>query len=69
MLQPKGGSMALTVKLRDVLTPPMLAAHREHIEAFLEQEGIARNTDDLGATDVTERQVKELLEELAETVD
>ncbi|HEY0606484.1 MAG TPA: hypothetical protein VGD58_26405 [Herpetosiphonaceae bacterium] len=47
----------------------MQQAHREHIIAFLEQEGIPVHADDLGATTISERQVKELLEELAEGID
>ncbi len=58
--------MFAKVRLDDVITPAMLERHREHIVAFLEQEGIAIDRDDLGATQVTDRQVKELLEELAE---
>lgn len=58
--------MALVVRLIDVLTPQMLETHQGHISAFLGQEGIAFDPDDLGATKLTERQVKELLEELAE---
>jgi arsenate reductase-like glutaredoxin family protein len=56
------------VRLDEVVTPAMLERHREHIVAFLEQEGITIDCDDLGATQLTDRQVKELLEELAEGV-
>ncbi len=61
--------MALMVKLSEVIPPPMLEQHREHIRDFLLQEGIKLDKADLGATVVTERQVKELLEELASGVD
>lgn len=61
--------MALTVKLREVIPTPMLEQHHEHIRDFLLQEGIKINEMELGATVVTERQVKELLEELASGVD
>jgi hypothetical protein len=58
--------MVVKVRMSEVVPPQMQEEHREHIIAFLEQEGIAMNTADLGATEMTERQVKELLEELAE---
>ncbi|HEX6288465.1 MAG TPA: hypothetical protein VFZ66_04700 [Herpetosiphonaceae bacterium] len=61
--------MVVKVRLGEVIPQQMQAAHREHIIAFLEQEGIAANTADLGATEMTERQVKELLEELAEDLE
>jgi len=57
--------MLIKVRLSEVLPPAMLAEHREHIVAFLEQEGIAVDADDLGATAMNERQIKELLEEIA----
>lgn len=60
--------MFVTVQLNEVITPAMLERHREHILAFLEQEGIAIDRDELGATRLTDRQVKELLEELAEGI-
>jgi hypothetical protein len=44
----------------------MQESNREHIIAFMEQEGIVIDSANLGATEMTERQVKELLEELAE---
>ena len=61
--------MALTVKLSEVATPEMLERTREHIRDFLLQEGITANETDLGATVMTERQVKELLEELASDIE
>lgn len=57
--------MLIKVRLSDVLPPSMLAEHREHIVAFLDQEGIPRDEDDLGAAAMSERQIKELLEEIA----
>lgn len=57
--------MALRVKLSDVIPPHMLEQHREHIQDFLLQEGIEPDQQELGDTRMTERQVKELLEELA----
>ncbi len=57
--------MAITVKLSDVIPPRMLEQHREHIQDFLLQEGIEPAQQELGDTSMTERQVKELLEELA----
>lgn len=57
--------MLIKVRLSEVLPPAMLAEHREHIVTFLEQEGITIDADDLGATAMNERQIKELLEEIA----
>ena len=57
--------MQIKVRLSEVMPPAMLEEHREHIIAFLEQEGIDVNNDDLGATSMNERQIKELLAELA----
>ena len=57
--------MALRVRLGEVLSPDLILTNREHIEDFLLQEGITPDPDDLGATEVSERQVKELLAELA----
>ncbi len=61
--------MALTVQLREVIPQQMLDEHYEHIQDFLLQEGIRPNEDDLGATLMSERQVKELLEELASNIE
>jgi hypothetical protein len=58
--------MSLTVHLGEIVPLNMVEQHREHIIAFLLQEGIPANTDDLGATEMTERQIKELLGELAD---
>jgi hypothetical protein len=58
--------MPLNVTLADVLPAELLARHREHILDFLAMEGITPNLHDLGATQVSDRQLKELLEELAE---
>jgi hypothetical protein len=58
--------MTLRVRLGEVLTTELLARHRRHIHDFLAMEGITANADDLAATELTERQIKELLEELAE---
>ena len=59
---------SLKIRLDEVIPPPMFERHREHIRDFLEQEGIVPDSNDLAATQVNERQVKELLEELAENV-
>ncbi len=61
--------MALMVQLRDVIPQHMLEEHHEHIQDFLLQEGIRPDEQDLGATLMSERQVKELLEELASNID
>ena len=58
--------MIVKVRLGEVLPDAMQEANREHIIAFMEQEGIMIDSANLGATEMTERQVKELLEELAE---
>ena len=57
--------MALTIQLGEVLSPDMIDTHQEHIRDFLTQEGIPPAPDDLGATEMTERQLKELVAELA----
>lgn len=61
--------MIVKVQLGEVIPVQMQEVHREHIIAFLEQEGIPIHADNLGATEISERQVKELLEELAEDLD
>lgn len=61
--------MQRTVRLDEVIPPAMLERHREHIRDFVLQEGIAADLDQLGATRLNDRQVKELLEELAEDVE
>lgn len=57
--------MTLRVRLAEVLTPELIAMHDQHIRDFLAMEGIPADPRDLGATEVSERQIKELLEELA----
>lgn len=57
--------MTIYVRLAEVLTAELLAQHRDHILDFLHLEGIAPHPTDLGATVLSERQIKELLEELA----
>ncbi len=61
--------MVLKVRLDEVLSPELLAKHREHIHDFLLQEGVPEDPDDLGVTVVTERQLKELMAELATGID
>jgi hypothetical protein len=58
--------MILRIRLREVLTAELIDQHRAHIQDFLRLEGIPPDPDDLAATQLTERQIKELLEELAE---
>lgn len=60
--------MALQVRLGEVIPEPMIAQHRQHIRDFLLQEGIVEHPDDLAATAMSERQVKELLEEIANDI-
>ncbi len=57
--------MAVKIRLGEVLTNELIAANEDHIRDFLEQEGIAIDPDDLAATPMSERNVKELLAELA----
>lgn len=58
--------MQTQVRLDEVLTPALLARHRQHILDFLALEGIDADPDELGATTLGERTIKELLEELAD---
>ncbi len=60
--------MIVKVTLDEVLSPDFIADHREHITDFLLQEGIAADPADLAKTQMTERQLKELLAELADDV-
>jgi hypothetical protein len=53
-----------TTPLGEVLTPELLIQHDEHIRNFLIFENIAFDPQRLAATPMTERQIKELLEEL-----
>ena len=57
--------MHVKVRLGEVLPPRILETHHEHISDFLEQEGIGFDPDDLAATELSERQLKELMAELA----
>jgi hypothetical protein len=57
--------MQLRIRLSEVLTPELILTHSEHIRDFLVLEGIRPDPQDLAATELTERQIKELLEELA----
>ncbi len=57
--------MQLTYRLGDVLTPELLAQHDESIRNFLVFEHIAFDPNNLPETQMTERKIKELLEELA----
>jgi hypothetical protein len=57
--------MIIKVRLSEVIPPAMLEEHRDHIVAFLQQEGIDVDLNNVGATAMNERQIKELLAELA----
>ncbi len=61
--------MSLKLRIVDVLSPDLLAVHQDHIRDFLLQEGITPDPDELGATRLNERQLKEMLAELAEEAD
>ena len=61
--------MVLKVRLQEVLSPALLAAHDEHIRDFLVLAGITPDAEELGATVVTERLLKELMAELAEAAE
>ncbi|HEY4720930.1 MAG TPA: hypothetical protein VII92_03735 [Anaerolineae bacterium] len=54
-----------TTQLGEVLTPELLAKHAEHIRNFLIFENVPFDPHQLATTSMTERQIKELLEELA----
>ena len=56
------------MQLSELLTPELLTTHHQHIVDFLEMEGIVPAAD-LGDTDVSDRQAKELLAEMAHDVD
>lgn len=60
--------MALKVRIDEVLPQEMVDAKRDHIEDFLLQEGITPHAADLSKTELSERQIKELLAELADDV-
>ncbi len=61
--------MEKRVPIGEVIPRGMLEANREHIIAFMLQEGIEPDPDDLGATVMGERKIKELLEELADELE
>lgn len=61
--------MEKRVPISEVIPPAMLEAHREHIAAFMLQEGIEPDPNDVGATVMGERKIKELLEELADELE
>ena len=61
--------MVLKVRLGEVLSPAIMAAHDDHIRDFLAQEGIEPDPDDLSATEMSERQIKELMAELADDLE
>ncbi len=61
--------MVVTVRLDEVLSSQLLTENADHIHDFLLMEGITPDPDDLGATVVTERQLKELMAELAADLD
>jgi hypothetical protein len=58
--------MPLQVRIGEVLTLELIARHTTHIHDFLALEGVRPHPQDLAETTLTERQIKELLEELAE---
>lgn len=60
--------MALKVRIDEVLTSELIEANRDHINDFLLQEGITPDAVELSRTEVSERQLKELLAELADDV-
>lgn len=54
----------MRMRLNEILTPELLSRHDAHIRDFLAMEGITPARD-IGETILSERQIKELLEELA----
>jgi hypothetical protein len=61
--------MQLTYRLGDVLTPELFAQHDELIRNFLIFEHIAFDPQRLPETQLTERKIRELLEEIAADTD
>jgi len=61
--------MVHKVRLGDVLSPSLIQSNHQHIQDFLLQEGIAADPEHLAETEIGERQVKELLAELAHDLD
>jgi hypothetical protein len=57
--------LQLTYHLGEVLTPELLSQHDELIRNFLVFEHIAFDPDNLAGTEITERKIRELLEEIA----
>jgi hypothetical protein len=57
--------MQLTYRLGDVLTPQLFAQHDELIRNFLIFEHIDFDPQQLPETHLTERKIRELLEEIA----
>lgn len=55
----------MRMRLNEILTPELLCRHEAHIRDFLAMEGITPAAI-LGETMLSERQIKELLEELAD---
>jgi hypothetical protein len=54
----------MQVRLSEILTPELLLKHEQHIRDFLVMEGVTPATP-LGDTLLSDRLIKELLEELA----
>jgi hypothetical protein len=61
--------MQLTYRLGDVLTPELFEQHDELIRNFLVFEHIACDPQHLPETQLTERKIRELLEEIAAETD
>jgi len=57
--------MQLTYRLGDVLTPDLFARHDELIRNFLVFEHIPFDAANLPDTQLTERKIRELVEEIA----
>jgi hypothetical protein len=57
--------MQLTYRLGDVLTPELFTQHDELIRNFLVFEHIPFDTNNLPDTQLTERKIRELVEEIA----
>lgn len=61
--------MQLTYRLGDVLTPELFAQHAELIRNFLVFEHIPFDANNLSDTQLTERKIRELVEEIAAETD
>ena len=65
LVQQRNRGSSMNVKLSEILPPALLMRHADHIRDYLELEGVTPAAE-LGETLLSERKLKELLEELVE---